>query len=75
MSLQTFTRQQVIRDSVFSMAGKRAEGNRLNTNLDVYLRDKYPINGTKYMDDIAFSARMKGKGMYSCSCPGACMCK
>jgi len=62
MSLQRFARQQVVRPSIDKMAGERAVGIRLNTNLDVYLEDKYAINGTKYMDDIAFSKRMEGKG-------------
>lgn len=70
MSLQTFIRRESIRDIVLQRASRRAEGNRLNTDLPVYLQDKTIIGSPAIMD--APDDGFKGKG--ACSCRGDCVC-
>lgn len=87
MSLQTFIRRESIRDIVLQRASRRAEGNRLNTDLPVYLQDKTIIGSPAIMDapDEGFKGgklsdhkalfRILGyKGKGACGCPGVCMC-
>ena len=82
MSLQEFDRREAIRSQVFARAASRAEGNRLNTSLGVYLLDKAPVGGFRGpIDDIPLSpdesllpVLTRGGGSV-CKCKGACSCK